>query len=60
LAWAPLAPLLFLVVLAHGEVCAKRIGVEARVSKKTILSRHERPANPLFRFDARRQALAIW
>jgi hypothetical protein len=30
------------------------------VSKKTILSRHERPANPLFRFDARRQAVAIW
>jgi hypothetical protein len=54
-----LAHLVLFATLA-GEVRAKSIGVEARVSKKTILSRHERPANPLFRFDARRQALAIW
>jgi len=54
-----LAHLVLFATLA-GEVRAKSIGVETWSSKKTILSRHERPANPLFRFDARRQALAIW
>jgi len=42
-----------LVVLGRGEVSAKSIGIEARSSKKTILSHHERPANPLLCFDAR-------
>src|SRR6266446_10697748 len=45
--------LLFLAALVDGKVRAKRIGVEARSSKKTVLSHHERPANPLFCFDAR-------
>lgn len=49
--------LLFLAALVDGKVRAKRIGVEARSSKKTVLSHHERPANPLFCFDARRRGV---
>ncbi len=45
--------LFFFATLVHGEISAKNLGVEARSSKKTILGRHERTANPLFRFDAR-------
>ncbi len=35
-----LTRLFFVAALAHGEVRAKRIGVETRLSKKTILSHH--------------------
>ncbi len=47
---ASLTRLFLLAALAHGEVSAKSIGVEAWSSKKTILSHHERPAYPLFCF----------